>query len=56
MKAEEVYAEHVSRIGQFAEKEMSIENWTSVCLLMAKGAKVAAIAKETNIIGVQRDI
>jgi len=49
MKAEEVYAELASRIGQFIDNEMSIENWTAVCSLMAKGAKVAAIAKEADI-------
>lgn len=49
MKAEEVYVEIAARIQQLTEAGMSMENWTSVCSLLAKGSKIAAIAKEEDI-------
>ena len=46
MKPEEAYRDLASKIGKVANREMSLENWWEVCSLMAKGARVASIAKE----------
>ena len=49
MKTEDIYGEIAVRIQRVAAKPMSIDSWTLVCSLMARGAKVAAIAKTEDI-------
>lgn len=48
-KAKEAYNKILGQLSELARQPMSIENWTAVCAIMAKGLRVATIAKEEDV-------
>ena len=48
-KAKEVYDNILGQLKELAQRPMSIDNWSAVCNLMAKGMRIATIAKEEDV-------
>ena len=48
-KAQNAYDNILNQLKELARQPMSIENWSAACALMAKGMRVATIAKEEDI-------
>ena len=48
-KAQKSYDNILAQLKELARQPMSIENWSAACALMAKGMRVATIAKEEDV-------
>lgn len=48
-RAKEAYDKIQGQLAELARQPMSIANWTSACAIMAKGLRVATIAKEEDV-------
>ena len=48
-KAQKVYNNILNQLKELVWQPMSIENWSAACALMARGMRVATIAKEEDI-------
>ena len=48
-KAQKAYDNILGQLKELVRQPMSIENWSAACNLMAKGMRVATIAKEEDV-------
>ena len=48
-KAQKAYDSILDQLKELIRQPMSIENWSAACNLMARGMRVATIAKEEDV-------